>query len=72
MTTASFTIQADDSSQIETIKNILKALKVKFEFNTTDKPYNPEFVAKIKKGQQDYKDRKGTILSLEDIDQLCK
>jgi hypothetical protein len=44
MTTASFTIQANDNSQIETLKAFLKALKIKFEFNIADKSQTQELV----------------------------
>jgi hypothetical protein len=44
MTTASFTIQANDNSQIEFIKELLSRLKVKFEFNTADKSQTQELV----------------------------
>ena len=50
MTTANLTIQADDSSQIETLKGILKALKIKFEFNTTDEPTKQKIASNLKKG----------------------
>jgi aspartate ammonia-lyase len=44
-----------DMSQIVAIKAVMKALKIKFEVSK-EKSYNPEFVAKIQKGRQDYKD----------------
>jgi hypothetical protein len=54
MTAINFTAYTDDLSQIETLKGILKALKIKFEFNT-EKPYNTEFVAKIEESDKQYK-----------------
>ncbi len=56
-----------DISQIEAIKAILKALKIQFEM-TKEKPsdnvaYNPEFVAKIQKSRQDYKE--GNFITVE-------
>ena len=50
MTTASLTIHANDSSQIETLKAFLKALKIKFEFNTTDEPTKQKIASNLKKG----------------------
>ncbi|MBC7411724.1 MAG: hypothetical protein H7331_04640 [Bacteroidia bacterium] len=67
MTTASFTIQTNDSSQIETLKEILKALKIKFEFNTADKPYNPEFVAKIQESDKQYKEGNYKTIATKDL-----
>lgn len=49
----------------------MKALKIKFQIND-DKPYNPEFVAKIKKSKQDYLDGKETTLTIEELKNLCK
>jgi arginyl-tRNA synthetase len=61
----------DDNSQIDALKAFMKALKIKFEV-TKEKPYNPEFVAMIKQGEQDLKDRKGIAVTLEELEQLCK
>ncbi len=51
--------------QLESLKAFLKALKIKFEV-TKDTPYNPDFVAKIEKSRQDYKD--GNYITLEQKD----
>lgn len=51
----------------------LKALKIKFEVPKTDKsPYNKEFVAMIKQGDEDLKNGKGKKISLDDLDKLWK
>ncbi len=49
MQTANFTIKTDDISQVNALKTILKAMKIDFKFTKpkVDKPYNPDFVAKI-------------------------
>ena len=44
MTTANFTIQTNDNSQIEFIKEFLSRLKIKFEFNTANKSQPEELV----------------------------
>ncbi len=54
-----------DVSQIDAIKAFMKALKIKFEI--ADKPYNPEFVAKIKKSQQQFQDGKFSTVKVEDL-----
>ena len=51
-----------DMSQIVAIKAVMKALKIKFEVSK-EKPYNPEFIAKIQKSHQDYKD--GNFVTVE-------
>jgi hypothetical protein len=35
-------------------------------------PYNTEFVKKIQKSRKDMKDGKGTAMTLEEIQNLCK
>jgi hypothetical protein len=51
-----------DSSQVEAIKAVIKAFKIKFEIKK-EKPYNPEYVAKIKKSRQEYK--AGNFITVE-------
>jgi len=60
-----------DSSQIEALKAFMKALKIKFEV-TKEVPYNPEFVAMIKKGEKQIADGKGLKMSVADFKDLCK
>jgi len=62
----------DDTSQIEAIKAFMKALKIKFELSKENSPYNSEFVNKIKQGDEDLKNGKGRIVTLEELDSLCK
>lgn len=54
-----------DASQIEAIKACMKALKIKFEI--AEKPYNPEFVAKIKRSEDDFKNGRFTTVKVEDL-----
>jgi hypothetical protein len=63
----------ESSSQIEAIKAFMKALKIKFELsNEVQSPYNPEYVAKIKQGQEDIKNGKGIKMTLNELKELCK
>lgn len=59
-----------DESQIKAVKAFLKALKIQFEITKESKKisesYNPEFVAKIEKSKQDYKD--GNFITVEKDD----
>ncbi len=65
--------RTDNSSQINAIKAVFKALKIKYSISKLeDKPYNPEFVAMIKQGEKDLKDGKGIATSMEDLEKLCK
>jgi hypothetical protein len=62
-----FTIHTDDKEHLNALKALLKALKVKFEVSE-DKPYNPEFVAKMNQSIKQVKEGKTTKLNMEDLD----
>ncbi|MFV7234426.1 DUF2683 family protein [Flavobacterium sp. ZB4R12] len=71
MQTINITAYTEDASQIEAIKAIMKALKIKFEISK-EKPYNPEFVEKIIQGDIDYKAGKGKKVTMEELNSLWK
>jgi hypothetical protein len=48
----------------------MKALKIKFEMNNDDKPYNAEFVAKIDESRRQAKEGKVTRVKKEDLQNL--
>ena len=69
-------------SKMEALKAFLTALKIDFKavngnevhalpegnaVSEADKPYNPEFVAKIKKGDEDYKAGRYKTIKPEDL-----
>ena len=54
------------SEQADALKAVMKALKIQFE-ETADKPYNPEFVAKINESRQQAKEGKTVRIALDDI-----
>jgi hypothetical protein len=60
------TAYTDDDSQIEAVKAFMRALKIKFEISK-DKPYNPEFVAKIKQSEADFENGKFKKVKVEDL-----
>lgn len=62
MEAINITAYPSDASQVEAIKAVMKAFKIKFEIKK-EKPYNPEYVAKIKKSRQEYKD--GNFVTVE-------
>jgi len=64
-------VHPDSKEQLNVIKAILQALKIKFEFSKNEE-YNPNFVAKIEKSRQDYKDGKGKVYSQEELNNLWK
>lgn len=75
MTAINITAYTDDDSQIEAIKSVFKAFKIKYKISKVSEPetpYKKEFVKMIKKGENDLKEGKGIDMSLEDLDELCK
>jgi hypothetical protein len=68
MEAINITAFTQDVSQIDAIKAFMKALKIKFEI--ADKPYNPEFVAKIKRSEEQYKKGQFTRVKAEDLTQF--
>ncbi|GAB1415851.1 hypothetical protein MASR2M117_12570 [Paludibacter sp.] len=72
MKAINITAYTNDASQIEAIKAFMKALKIKFELSNEKSPYNPEFVEKIRKGDEDMKKGKGRKVTLEELDCLWK
>lgn len=71
MQTINITAYTENASQVEAIKAVMKALKIKYKISK-GKPYNPEFVAKIERSKQDYKEGKGTIVTVQELDNLWK
>jgi hypothetical protein len=69
-TTNIFIAHPTTSEQADALKAFFKALKIKFE--VTEKPYDPDFVAKIEKGRQDFAEGKGTIMSIDQLNDLWK
>ena len=76
MNAINITAYTSDVSQIKAVKAFLKALKIQFEITkeskTSFEPYNPEFVAKIEKSRQDYKDGKGRTVTMDELNALWK
>ena len=71
MEAINITAYTSDIAQTKAIKAVMKAFKIKFEINN-EKPYNPAFVAKIKKSKQEYIDGKGVVMTTEELKNLCK
>ena len=71
MKAINITAYPDDISQIEAIMAVMKAPKIDFE-STNEDTYNTDFVAKIEKSKQGYKDGKGTVVTLEELNALWK
>ena len=76
MKAINITAYTEDASQIEAIKAVIKAFKIKYTISNvsdnSETPYDPEFVAMIKQGEQDLKDGKGVTMTLQELENLCK
>ncbi|HAH55693.1 MAG TPA: hypothetical protein DCM02_10560 [Flavobacterium sp.] len=71
MEAINITAFTQDASQIDAIKAVMKALKIKFEISKVkEKPYNPEFVAKIKRSEEQYRKGQFTRVKAEDLKQF--
>lgn len=64
-------VHPSNDEQVTVLKAFLEALKIRFEFSKDD-AYSPEFVAKIEKSKQDYKDGKGKVYTTEQLNALWK
>ena len=55
---------------MELVKNL--GFVVVNESENKEKPYDPEFVAKVKKGNRDIAEGKGVKMSIDEFKALCK
>ena len=62
-----FIAHPSNDEQLNALIAFLKALKIKFEVTNTEKPYNPEFVAKIKKSKKEFEEGKFTRVEKENL-----
>jgi hypothetical protein len=68
MEAINITAFTNDNTQINALKAMMKALKIKFEISKVkEEKYNPEFVAKIKESKQQFKDGNFSTLTLDEI-----
>lgn len=75
MKAINITAYTEDASQIEAIKAVIKAFKIRYKITKVqeaDSPYDPEFVEKIVQGDADFKAGKGRTLTMDELNKLCK
>ncbi|QNN43328.1 DUF2683 family protein [Pedobacter roseus] len=58
-------VHPKNKEQLSALKAFVKALKI--EFTTEKSPYKPDFVAKIKRSQEQMKEGKGVKIAVEDL-----
>jgi hypothetical protein len=72
------TVHPKNKEQLNALEIIFKAMKIPFEKSkvnslyvhkklSDESPYNPEFVAMVKKADEDFKRGKGKTMKLDDI-----
>ena len=67
-----FIVHPETEEQSQALTAFVNALKIKFEISAKEKPYDPDFVAKIEKSRKDYKEGKGKIYTVEELNALWK
>jgi hypothetical protein len=58
-------VQPDSQEKLDAIKAFMNALKISFE--ETKSPYNPDFIDKIRKGEDDIRKGNTEKISLDDV-----
>jgi hypothetical protein len=62
-------VHPKDKEQLSAFKKFFKTMNVPFEIRKEEeeKPYNPEFVAKIMRSREDSKQGRVTVIKTEDL-----
>ena len=66
MNAINFKVYPEDKAQIEAIKSVFKAFKIKFEVDE-EKVYNPEFVERVLLAKEEIKRGKGVKIATKDL-----
>ncbi len=64
-------VEPQDKKQLAAVKAVLKALNVNF-WKTGESPYNTDFVAKIKRGDEALRRGEGKKVTVDELDELWK
>ncbi len=59
------------NEELKALKAFMEALKIKFEM-AKESPYDREFIEKIQKSRKDFKEGKGNVMTLDELDALFK
>lgn len=69
----SIIIHPQNKEQANLFEQLAKTLKVPFEKSKKiESPYNREFVSKIERSRKNFREGKGTVVSLKELNDLCK
>ncbi len=66
MEAINFKVYPHDREQIEAIKTVFKAFKIKFEVEE-EKPYDPKFVERVLEAKEEIKQGKGVKIATKDL-----
>jgi len=66
MNAINFKVYPHDQEQIEAIKTVFKAFKIKFEIEE-EESYNPEFVERVLLAKGEIKQGKGVKIATKDL-----
>ena len=66
MDAINFIVYPHDEEQIEAIKAVFKAFKIKFEVKE-EKPYDPRFVERVLLAKEEIKQGKGVKIATKDL-----
>ncbi len=66
-TESTFIVHPENAEQFSALKAFVKALKMKFEIKTEEKPYNPEFVKEILESKKQYENGEYITLNQEEL-----
>jgi hypothetical protein len=75
MNVINITAYTQDPAQIEAIKAMFKAFKIKFKISKQKEEvlnYDPEFIEKISQGDKDLAEGKGKKITMEELNALWK
>jgi hypothetical protein len=73
MKAINITAYTENPEHLESIKAFFKSLKIKFEVTKQASDlYDQDFVKKIKQGDDDLKAGRGRVVTLEELENLCK
>jgi len=63
-----FIVHPTTPEQTNALKAFIKALKIKFETTSNKSSYNPDFIAKIKRSEDDFKNGRFSSVNANDLE----
>lgn len=60
-------VRPKNKEQLAALKAFVEALRIPYDTENTDSPYDPAFVKKVVQGREDVKNGKGTKIAIADL-----